>query len=88
MAAIGCEKMLALERALYWADNNIAGDVARGTPTCQVWHGADGRGRSRGYDAPALAGMSDDYCIASMQAFQDRSRANDLGNCHGRRRLA
>lgn len=57
----------------------VDGDPSRGIPACQDCHGRDGRGMSRDYDAPALAGMPYDYFVLTMEAFQDGSRANDLG---------
>jgi cytochrome c553 len=54
------------------------GDPGRKLTACAECHGADGRGKSADYDAPALTGMPYDYFVASMQAFRDGSRSNDL----------
>lgn len=45
-------------------------------PPCEVCHGGDGNGQK--IDIPGLAGQSADYVIATLKAFKEGSRHNDI----------
>lgn len=52
------------------------GDGKRTLPPCFVCHGSNGQGEKM--DIPALAGQQEDYLIASLNAYKDGSRHNDI----------
>ena len=52
------------------------GDGKRTLPPCFVCHGSNGQGEKM--DIPALAGQQEDYLIATLNAYKDGSRHNDI----------
>lgn len=58
------------------------GDNERLLVPCEVCHGNDGKGQK--LDIPALAGQQADYLSATLNAFKDGSRHNDV---YGKMRL-
>lgn len=58
------------------------GDNERLLVPCEVCHGNDGKGRK--LDVPALAGQPAEYLSATLSAFKDGSRHNDV---YGKMRL-
>ena len=57
-----------------------AGDVAKGRKIaavkCQMCHGLDGQAKLP--EAPNLAGQTEQYILAQMKAFRDKTRKNDM----------
>lgn len=45
-------------------------------PPCEVCHGSQGQGQK--IDIPALAGQNADYLVATLKAFRNGSRHNDI----------
>lgn len=52
------------------------GSNERLVPPCEVCHGNGGHGQK--LDLPALSGQDADYLIATLKAFKDGSRHNDI----------
>ena len=54
----------------------VRGDPQRIIQPCSACHGNGGAGGSR--DGPALAGQHRDYLVATLQAYKNGTRANDV----------
>lgn len=52
------------------------GNRERALPPCEVCHGSNGKGQKM--DVPALAGQNADYLSATLTAFKNGSRSNDI----------
>jgi len=52
------------------------GSSERVLPPCEVCHGGDGKGQV--VDIPALSGQNADYISATLHAFKDGTRHNDI----------
>ncbi|OAH99945.1 c-type cytochrome [Methylomonas methanica] len=52
------------------------GSSERVLPPCEVCHGGDGKGQV--VDIPALCGQNADYISATLHAFKDGTRHNDI----------
>jgi cytochrome c553 len=59
---------------------SLATDIAKGrkiaAAKCQMCHGLDGQAKLPA--APNLAGQTEGYLVAQMQAFHSRARKNDM----------
>ncbi|AMK75826.1 MULTISPECIES: c-type cytochrome [Methylomonas] len=53
-----------------------SGSSERVLPPCEVCHGGDGKGQA--VDIPALSGQNADYISATLKAFKDGTRRNDI----------
>jgi cytochrome c553 len=52
------------------------GHSERVLPPCEVCHGGNGKGQV--VDIPALSGQNADYLTATLQAFKNGTRRNDI----------